>query len=134
MAFYRDVLGMKAGSIYPAKAGRERHCFIRPGEVETWGIHFFESPDAVIYQSKDAMERLRQDPYAEDLNRFLPGALQHIAFSVASEEEALAHRSKLDRMGVPMTEIYDQGAIRDYIFLDNNGIQIEVAWPKAGSA
>lgn len=28
-----------------------------------------------------------------------------------------------------MTDIYRQGNLRNFIFLDNNGIQLEAAWP-----
>lgn len=62
--------------------------------------------------------------------RFLPGALQHIAFALTSEQEGMALRSKLKSCGIVMTDIYDQGPIRNFIFVDNNGIQLEAAWPK----
>lgn len=31
--------------------------------------------------------------------------------------------------GVVMTDIYEQTNIRNFIFVDNNGIQLEAAWP-----
>jgi catechol 2,3-dioxygenase-like lactoylglutathione lyase family enzyme len=130
IAFYENVLGMKAGPVYPARGGRGRHCFIHPGGAETKGLHFFEYPEAEIFQSADAIRRLQRDPRSADINRFLPGALQHIAFAAASEEEALALRSRLLELDIPVTEVYDLGEFKDYIFTDNNGIQIEVAWEK----
>jgi len=95
-------------------------------------LHFFEHPEAEIFQSADAIRRLQRDPRAADINRFLPGALQHIAFAAASEGEALALRSRLLELDIPVTEVYDLGELKDYIFVDNNGIQIEVAWEKTG--
>ncbi len=42
---------------------------------------------------------------------------------------------KLRRADIVMTYMYDQGCIRNFIFPDNNGIQLAVAWPrKAGKA
>lgn len=128
--FYENVLGMQASSVYPATPQRGRHCFVKPGDTESWGIHFFEHPTAQIYQSSDELRRLAKNPESSDLYRFLPGALQHVAFALPSEEDGLALRSKLDNYGVAMTDIYDQGKIRNFIFIDNNGIQLEAAWPK----
>jgi catechol 2,3-dioxygenase-like lactoylglutathione lyase family enzyme len=129
--FYQNVLEMQPGTVYPAFKQRGRHCFIRPGNVETWGIHFFEYPDAQISQSDEELKRLAENPSAEELYSFLPGALQHIAFAVQCEVEGLILRTKLISEGIIMTDIYDQGRIRNFIFTDNNGIQLEVAWPKA---
>ncbi|GIP38814.1 hypothetical protein J31TS4_20940 [Paenibacillus sp. J31TS4] len=75
------------------------------------------------------MRRLAKHPQSADLYRFLPGALQHIAFALPSEEEGMALREKLRSQGILMTDIYRQGNLRNFIFLDNNGIQLEAAWP-----
>ncbi|MCU6711935.1 VOC family protein [Paenibacillus sp. J5C_2022] len=128
--FYENVLGMQASSVYPATSQRGRHCFVKPGNTESWGIHFFEYRDAEIYQSADALRRLAEKPESEDLYRFVPGSLQHIAFALSSEKEGLALRDKLSSFGIAMTDIYDQGKIRNFIFIDNNGIQLEAAWTK----
>ncbi|CAG7650210.1 hypothetical protein PAESOLCIP111_06029 [Paenibacillus solanacearum] len=130
--FYEQVLGMQAGPVFAAAGRRGRHCFIRPGNVETWGIHFFETADARIFQSIDELKRLAEQPSSDAIYGFLPGALQHIAFSLPSEADGLALRSKLEQLGVVTTAIYDQGRIRNFIFTDNNGIQLEAAWPKPG--
>lgn len=130
VTFYENVLGMQATPVYPATAQRGRHCFVKPGDTECWGIHFFENPDARIFESADALRRLSANPQAADLYRFLPGALQHVAFAMRSEQDGLALRRKLASHGVVMTDLYDQGRIRNFIFIDNNGIQLEAAWPK----
>lgn len=130
LLFYEQVLGMQSSSVYPATPQRGRHCFVKPGDTESWGIHFFEYRDAQIHQSSDALRRLAEHPESRDLYRFIPGALQHIAFTLPSERAGLALRSKLDSCGVVMTDIYDQGKIRNFIFIDNSGIQLEAAWPK----
>ena len=43
--FYGDVLGMRVGEVFPATERQGRHCFVRPGDAETYGLHFFEQPD-----------------------------------------------------------------------------------------
>lgn len=130
--YYEDVLGMQAGTVYPATSMRGRHCFVKPGATDSWGIHFFEFDGAQIFQSGDSLKRLAENRESAELFRFLPGALQHIAFALASERDGLALRNKLHDHGVVMTDIYDQGSIRNFIFIDNNGIQLEAAWPKKG--
>ncbi|MFD0618526.1 VOC family protein [Paenibacillus sp. GCM10027629] len=129
--FYENMLGMEAGTVYPATPRRGRHTFIRPGRsADTWGIHFFEHREAEIFQSLDALKRLAEDPTGAALFQFLPGALQHIAFRLPTEDQGLALRQKLLMQGIVVTDIYDQRAIRNFIFPDNNGIQLEAAWPK----
>ncbi|MCJ8012312.1 VOC family protein [Paenibacillus sp. KQZ6P-2] len=128
--FYEKVLGMQVTSLYPATPQRGRHCFVKPGNTKSWGIHFFEYPDAQIFQSADSLRRLSVKPESLDLYRFLPGGLQHIAFALTSEQDGMTLRKKLNAHEVVMTDIYDQGSLRNFIFIDNNGIQLEAAWPK----
>lgn len=115
--FYHDVLGMQVGEIMDR---RGKHCFIRPGESETWGLHFFEYPDAQLFPYPDPAER-----YV-----FLPGALQHIAFALPDEAAALALRERLRQHHIETTAINDLGAIRNFLFLDHNGMLLEATWPK----
>lgn len=128
--FYENVLGMQKGMVYPATLQRGRHCFVKPGDTKSWGIHFFEYADAQLFQSADALKRLAEDRESTELFRFIPGALQHIAFALPSEQDGMALRNKLHNHGIVMTDIYDQGSIRNFIFIDNNGVQLEAAWPK----
>jgi catechol 2,3-dioxygenase-like lactoylglutathione lyase family enzyme len=55
-AFYRDVLGMDVGDVLVGGgAVPARHCFVRPGaDAATWGLHFFEHPDALRARLADA--------------------------------------------------------------------------------
>ena len=65
--FYGDVLGMRVGEVIGATEQQGRHCFIKPGDdSETWGLHFFERPDAEVFAYPETFER-----YA-----FVPRALQ----------------------------------------------------------
>lgn len=128
--FYENILGMQVTSIYPATQHRGRHCFVKPGCTDSWGIHFFEYPEARIFQSADSLKRLAKNPESADLYRFLPGAFQHLAFALPSENEGMALRDKLSSYGILMTDIYEQSNLRNFIFIDNNGIQLEAAWPK----
>lgn len=128
--FYEKVLEMSADQRFPATQKRGRHCFIKPGETTSWGLHFFEYPKAQIFQSVRALKRLAENKDSDALNQFISGSLQHIAFALRSKSDAEILRNKLSSHGVVMTEIYDQGSIQNFIFVDNNGIQLEAAWKK----
>lgn len=120
IAFYRDVLGMPISDIVPATQWSGRHCFIKPGLTEAWGLHVFEQADAQLF------------PYPEGMPRgiFVPGALQHIAFALPGEAEALALRARLAALNIPTTPINDVGTVRNMLFRDNNGILLEATWPQ----
>jgi hypothetical protein len=77
---------------------------------------------------------LGENKESDKLYRFLPGALRHIAFALQSRAQAEALRERLRTKGVAMTAIYDQGSIENYIFIDNNGIQLEAAWKKEAAS
>lgn len=117
ISFYRDALGMQAGDVMER---RGRHCFINPGG-DTLGLHFFEHADAEIFTQRELLR---------ERHIFLEGALQHIAFALPDEAAALALRERLGRHNVEMTDINDLGALRNFLFFDNNGILLEAAWPK----
>ncbi len=115
VAFYRDILDMQIGEILER---HERHCFIQLGGT-TWGLHFFEVADAEIFADDDLLS-----------NRFifLPGALQHIALAIATETDAMKLWHKLQDYSVKTTPINQIDTLRNYLFMDNNGIVLEVTW------
>lgn len=119
-AFYQDVLGMEIGDILTMGMLKARHCFIKPGSAETWGLHFFEHPNAEVHQSPDGLNRFV----------FIPGALQHIAFALPGVSDALALRERLTSFGMTATETGTMGTIQNMLFFDNNGILLEATWPK----
>jgi catechol 2,3-dioxygenase-like lactoylglutathione lyase family enzyme len=115
--FYVDVLGMQAGEVMDRHG---KHCFIKPGDSETWGLHVFETPEAQIFPYPDSSERFV----------FIPGALQHIAFALPDEKAALVLRERLTQHGVRITGINELGPIRNFLFVDNNGTLLEATWPE----
>ena len=119
--FYGDVLGMHVGEVVGATERQGRHCFIKPGDVETWGLHFFEQPDAEVFAYPETFER-----YA-----FVPGALQHVAFALPDEAAALALRRRLAAFGVEMTDVTNFGGVSNMLFRDNNGLLLEAAWARS---
>jgi catechol 2,3-dioxygenase-like lactoylglutathione lyase family enzyme len=119
IAFYGDVLGMEIAAVFPATDRNGRHCFIKPGATESWGLHVFERADAQIFQFPEEMQRFV----------FLPGALQHIAFALPSLADGLALRERLASFGVATTDITTIGSIQNTLFRDNNGIVLEATWP-----
>jgi len=40
---------MHVGEVVGASKKQARHRFIKLGGVETWGLHFFEQPDAEVF-------------------------------------------------------------------------------------
>jgi catechol 2,3-dioxygenase-like lactoylglutathione lyase family enzyme len=119
IAFYTEVLGMQVSALFPASDRNGRHCFIKPGETDSWGLHVFERADAQIFQFPEEMQRFV----------FIPGALQHIAFALPSRADGLALRERLAAFGVATTEIATLGAIQNTLFWDNNGVMLEATWP-----
>jgi catechol 2,3-dioxygenase-like lactoylglutathione lyase family enzyme len=118
ITFYTEVLGMRLTGVFPATERSGRHCFIKPGETETHGIHFFEQPAAQLF------------PYPADIPRVVvPGALQHIAFALPSRADGLALRERLAALQVPTTDINTLGPIQNMLFRDNHGLLLEAAWP-----
>lgn len=122
--FYREVLGMRLSVVMPATGGRGRHAFLSPGG-EGLGLHFFEVPDAELRNAWEMIEALQTS--------FLPGAFQHIAFTLPDEGAALALRERMAAHGVTMTDVNDLGRLRNFLFPDNNGILLEAIWPQAES-
>jgi catechol 2,3-dioxygenase-like lactoylglutathione lyase family enzyme len=120
ISFYQNVLGMHVGEIYPATDRNGRHCFIKPGTSETWGLHFFEQAGAQIFSYPETLARFT----------FIPGSLQHIAFALPDEAAGLALRERLQRYNILITEIGELGPIHNTLFLDNNGVLLEATWPK----
>jgi catechol 2,3-dioxygenase-like lactoylglutathione lyase family enzyme len=117
--FYGGVLGMLVGKVFAATEQQGRHCFVRPGEdVETWGMHFFEHPDAQLFAWPEG-ERFA----------FVPGALQHVAFALPGEEAALALRRRLEQLGTEVSPSTNLGRISNMLFRDNNGLLLEATWP-----
>ena len=115
--FYEDVLGMQVSEIAPSKEGRGRHCliFVKPGDDDTWGFHFFERP---------VSGRKVPASLADDTGE----ALLHIALRLLDETAANALRQRLHSAQISITEIPELGT---FVFSDNNGILLEATWPRA---
>jgi len=116
--FYGEILGMHVGDVAGATERQGRHCFVKPGDAETLGLHFFEHPDARVFAWPETFGRFA----------FVPGALQHVAFALPSEEAALALRRRLDGLGVAVTPNTNLGPISNMLFRDNNGLLLEATW------
>jgi len=115
--FYHGLLGMPLWAALEPMPYHGRHCFFRAGHFL---IHFFEQPDAKIAVLPPDW---RQKPIT-----LAPGAYQHIALEMENEESLLALRERLLSANVAVTELMSQGPIRQFLFLDNNGIFLEANW------
>jgi catechol 2,3-dioxygenase-like lactoylglutathione lyase family enzyme len=124
IGFYQEVLGMEVLFIAPAGDLHGRHCALRPGTApDRLGLHFFEYPHAPVFNSHDR---------SLETSVFDPGAtfLSHISFALPNEQAGLALRDRLTNHNVAMTPIMEQGDLWNMVFLDNNGLALEAAWPK----
>lgn len=118
--FYQDVLGFRLAGVGEPNELHGRHALLMMGEAGG-GMHFFEHPDAA---------RILPETLVHTISFFRPGFLQHIAFTLPSQEAALMLQERLQQQGVSMTPIMDQGASSNLIFLDNMGIMLEATWAK----
>ena len=118
--FYGEVLGMQVGNILTQGGLGRRHCFVKPGTCEGWGIHFFEDTKAQVF------------PYPREAStpQFVPGVLQHVAFALPDAVAADALRVRLLAHGVEPMPTGLPGPVASMLFFDNNGSMLEVTWPR----
>ena len=120
--FYRDVLGLAVTFIAPATDLHGRHAGLTVDGDAGGFLHFFEQPDAAIH------------PYPLAAGLTFPrelGALHHVALALPDEAAGLALRERLQALQIPVTEVMDQGPVRNMLFPDNNGLLLEAAWSQA---
>jgi len=124
--FYVEVLGLRLVASMPAAGPRPRHCLISADTEDgskDW-LHFFEQRDVTI------------SPYPLESGPMFPpelGAFNHVALSLPNEEAGLALRSRLAGLGVPVSDVNSMGPVRTILFLENNGLLLEAAWPATGA-
>jgi catechol 2,3-dioxygenase-like lactoylglutathione lyase family enzyme len=127
VAFYRDVLGMHVLFEAPANPLHGRHAMISLGGPGL-GLHFFEVADAQIFGFPGGVPPTLQ---------FVPGALQHIALTVADEAAALALRERLQARGIPTTPVLTPGrhapSVRTFLFPDPSGLLLKATWTQASA-
>jgi len=115
--FYHGLLRMPLWAAMTPMPYHGRHCFLLAG---SFFMHFFEDVNAQIATPPPSWEQNRIT--------FVPGAMQHVAVSVEDEASLLALRDRLRAACVPVTEMMNQGPLRQFLFVDNNGIIIEANW------
>lgn len=124
VGFYVDVLGMTAGEVSSSsRQGAGKNCFVYPdfrNAGGVMGIHFFE--DAEVRPGKD-----HADPWDRSSGA---GTVHHLAFAVASGEEASELRGRLEKAGAWTSEVIDFGTSESLLFRDNSGLMLEATWPK----
>jgi catechol 2,3-dioxygenase-like lactoylglutathione lyase family enzyme len=119
--FYHGLLGMPLLGGSGANSFHGRHYSFDAG-----GFHvgFFEQPTHEAPGATAGWSRAFG---------FVHGAFQHLALAVADEADLEALRARLAAAGVEVTEWLHQGAMRQFLFADNNGILWEVNWTPAGA-
>jgi catechol 2,3-dioxygenase-like lactoylglutathione lyase family enzyme len=123
VAFYRDVLEMRVVFEAPANPHHGRHAMISAGGAGM-GLHFFEVADTHVARLPTIVPTKPGE--------FLPGALQHIAITVADDRAALALRDRLVGRGVPVTPVVEPGrfapGVRIFLFPDPSGVLLKATW------
>jgi catechol 2,3-dioxygenase-like lactoylglutathione lyase family enzyme len=117
--FYGEVLGMQVGDILHRGGLGGRHCFVKPGDGDGLGMHFFEHIEAQLF------------PYPQEPAPpvFIPGALQHLAFGLPDSDAAEALRERLRAQGIEPWPTGLAGPLQSMLFFDNNGLMLEATWP-----
>jgi catechol 2,3-dioxygenase-like lactoylglutathione lyase family enzyme len=115
--FYRDVLGLAVTFVAPATDLHGRHAGLAVDGAGGF-LHFFEQPGAAIH------------PYPLAAGLTFPRELGAL-LALPDEAAGLALRERLQALQIPVTEIMDQGPIRNMLFPDNNGLRLEAAWSPA---
>lgn len=113
--FYEELLGMEVSKIHSSPNGS--HCFIKPGDTTSWGLHFFEVPDKTL-------------PAPATLQTFTRDPVLHFAFAIENEAVATALQQKITAHGVVTTPINTIGPIKNFLFWDVNGYLLEATWAR----
>jgi catechol 2,3-dioxygenase-like lactoylglutathione lyase family enzyme len=119
--FYRELLNIAPLAVLPPGEGHGRHAVLSVGGASL-GLHFFEDAGAQIFTHPDALGAMHM----------VPGAVQHIALTLPTEEALTTLRERLQHRGIRTTALMDQGVTRSFLFLDNNEILLEAAWFTSG--
>ena len=121
--FYRDLLGMDfklaiAEDRVPSTGANDpyMHVFMDAGSGSV--LAFFELPNA------PAMDR----------DRNTPEWVQHIAFEVATHDELMAYKARIEAAGVDVLGPINHGIFDSIYFFDPNGHRLELAANKGTPA
>ncbi len=115
--FDHGLLGMPLWAAMGPMPYHGRHCLFKAGRFL---MHFFEQRDAQI--------AVPPPDWVQNRIMFVRGAYQHIALAIEDEASLLALRDRLVSAGVAVSELMNQGPIRQFLFTDNNGILLEANW------
>jgi catechol 2,3-dioxygenase-like lactoylglutathione lyase family enzyme len=111
--FWRDLLGMRLVSGFGEQGFR--HYFFALDEYSALG--FFEW---------DGAEPLERKLHGQPISG--PIGFDHLAFTLASEEEVWQVKDTLEAAGFPCSDLIDHGFIHSVYSFDPNGIPIEFCY------
>ena len=114
-AFYEDILGL------PLVACMSAERVPSTGELRPYAHFFFEMADGSYLAFFDLGRNEMPQPSPNT-----PDWVMHFAMEVASVEEVLEMRQKLNDAGVETTDLVDHDFINSIYFFDPNGLRLEV--------
>ena len=116
--FYRDVMGLKPIHAITARGwGRDAHPDF---------LHFFF--DAGAGSAIAFFYYIGTDPMPEPAGpRGYLGMARHTAWTVDSEDELMAWKTRLESHGVPVSDAVQHEVVRSIYFRDPNGYPLEIS-------
>jgi catechol 2,3-dioxygenase-like lactoylglutathione lyase family enzyme len=113
--FYEDVLGLPLAHLI-----QDDHV-PSTGEYCPYAHIFFEMADGSFIAFFDLGDDLASDPSPNT-----PSWVNHLALNVASVEDLLLAKQRLEAAGVDVVGVTDHGFINSIYFFDPNGIRLEL--------
>lgn len=113
--FYEDLLGLPLVNCMTADRVPSS------GEEKPYAHFFFEMADGSYMAFFDLGENVMPLPSPNT-----PDWVQHFAMEVASVEEVLQMKQRLNDAGVKTTDVIDHEFINSIYFFDPNGLRLEV--------
>ncbi len=114
--FYEDILGLPLFHIV-----REDHV-PSTGEYNPFCHLFFRMNDGSCVAFFDLGDDIAPEPSPNT-----PAWVNHLALEVATQEELVTFKKKLEAAGIPVLGVTDHHTMNSIYFFDPNGLRVELA-------
>jgi catechol 2,3-dioxygenase-like lactoylglutathione lyase family enzyme len=121
-AFYEDILGLPLAHVIKADHVPST------GEYSPYLHVFFKMADGSYIAFFDLGDGTNAEPSPNT-----PSWVNHIALEVATKEELLAAKARLEQHSVEVLGVTDHHIIESIYFFDPNGLRVELTIPTASA-